>query len=112
MKKNAHKVSNGTLTHLTAGVRRRLSRERWGTMPREVVVMNVGVGSVIRVSFDAPEVVRRRNKTDPSRGPKSLVLGAVKLFSESDRLKEKDEVEDGEGVAMKAKSKSSFLLSF
>jgi len=68
-------------------------------MPREVVVMNVGVGSVVRVSFDASEILDRwRNKIDPNRGPKSFVL---ELFSESDRLKEKDEVEDGEGVAMK-----------
>ena len=42
---------------------------------------------------------------DPSRGPKSLVFDAV--FSEIDRLKEKGEVEDGEGVAIKnAKGKS------
>ena len=78
-------------------------------MPREVVVMNVGVGSVVRVSFDPSEILdRRRNKIDPSRGPKSFVLGVVKLFSEGDRLKKKDEVEEGEGVAMKmANDKSS-----
>jgi hypothetical protein len=72
-------------------------------MPREVVVMNVGVGSFIWASFEVlrvplyPFPVLRR-RMDPSRGPKSLVLDVVKL---SDRLKEKDEVEDGEGVAMK-----------
>ena len=35
---------------------------------------------------------------EPSRGPKSLVLDVVRLFSERERLKEKDE----EGVDMKA----------
>ena len=78
--------------------------------------MNVGVGSVVRVSFDASEILDRwRNKIDPNRGPKSFVLGVVKLFSESDRLKEKDGVEDGEGVAMKMEndkpSSVDFLIS-
>ena len=97
-----HNVSKGTLIHLTAGVRRILSLDRWGMIPREVDVMKVGVGIAIWVSFDALKfpVPDRRSKMVPSRGPKNLVFDVFKLLSESDKLKENDEAEVEEGVAI------------